>query len=66
GLGFGMSIHDMVATARPLNQAVMMSFNAYMDDCLVNESYSNPLFKIKLTKSTNLVIPAKRYGARRF
>jgi conjugal transfer mating pair stabilization protein TraG len=55
GLGFGMSIHDSIAIARPLNQAVMMSFNAYMEDCLVNESYSNPLFKIKITNSSNLL-----------
>jgi conjugal transfer mating pair stabilization protein TraG len=55
GLGFGMSVHDMVAAARPLNPAVMMSFNAYMEDCLVNESYANPMFRMRINSSSNLL-----------
>jgi conjugal transfer mating pair stabilization protein TraG len=55
GLGFAMSVHDSIATARPLNSAVMASFNAYMEDCLVNESGLNPSFKMRLNQSSSLI-----------
>jgi conjugal transfer mating pair stabilization protein TraG len=55
GLGFAMSVHDGVAAARPLEQSVIMNFNAYMENCLVNETARDPSFKRRLYSSSNLL-----------
>jgi hypothetical protein len=54
GLGFGMSVHDSVSTARPLNPSIMATFNAYADNCLANAVFKNPSYQQTLQFSKNL------------
>jgi conjugal transfer mating pair stabilization protein TraG len=53
GLGFGMSIHDTISSATPVNPAVMMSFDYYVNDCLSAHTLNNPNFLINLQYSDN-------------